>query len=90
MNHCIATYANIISEKKYVGFRVFNKENSERLTLGCFRKDNELFFNQLKGNSNMPASKESCQKIIEYCEKNNITINPVSCFDLMPALVEIV
>jgi len=89
MNHCIATYSDIIIRKQYVGFRVINKENKERLTLGCLRGPNSnlLFFNQLKGWGNSPASKESCNGIIEFCDLNKITIPYSESFDLRPALV---
>ena len=84
MEHCIATYHNIISEEKYIGLRFFNKTNQERLTLGLFRNGDTLYFNQFKGHYNSPASKDSCQKVLEYCEKNNILILENQKYDLMP------
>jgi len=74
MNHCIATYVNMFTEKKYIAFRVYY--NNERLTLGCVRNENDqLTFNQLKGYGNAPASSKSCDVIVKYCEKNNINID---------------
>lgn len=81
MNHCIATYFMIIINKNYVGFRVMNTNIPERLTLGCIRNGEKLIFNQLKGNGNRPASKESRDLVIEYCNKNNIII-PDFAYDL--------
>lgn len=81
MNHCIATYYMIIINKQYVGFRVTNTKTNERLTLGCSRNRNTLTFNQLKGNGNRPASQESRNIIIGYCNRNKITI-PHMVFDL--------
>lgn len=83
MNHCIATYHDIITNKQYVGFRVFNKETNERLTLGCYRQDKQLIFNQLKGYGNSPAQKNSCVAIIEFCKLKNIPIMQNDAFDLM-------
>ncbi len=88
MQHCIATYDDIIIRKQYVGFRVYNKKNGERLTLGCYRlqNSNELIFNQLKGVGNCPAKKDSCLAIINFCKEKNITIPDSEVFDLLPAL----
>jgi len=85
MNHCIATYHDIITNKQYVGFRVFNKETNERLTLGCYRQDNQLIFNQLKGSWNSPAQKSSCLAIVNFCKLKKIPILTNDAFDLMPA-----
>ena len=85
MNHCIATYHDIIINKHYIGFRVFNTENNERLTLGCQRLDNRLFFNQLKGWGNSRAKKDSCSDVIEFCNLNEISIPKNNAYDLMPA-----
>jgi hypothetical protein len=88
MRHCIATYDDIIIRKQYVGFRVYNKNNGERLTLGCYRgnNSNELFFNQLKGLGNYPAKKDSCLAIIEFCNEKGIKIPDSEVFDLLPGL----
>ncbi len=88
MQHCIATYDDIIIRKQYVGFRVYNKNNGERLTLGCYRmpNSNELIFNQLKGVGNSPAKKDSCLSIINFCNEKDIKIPDSEIFDLLPAL----
>ncbi len=86
MNHCIASYYNYVIEKHYIGFRVFNDKINERLTLGCVRKDSQLFFNQLKGVGNFPAKKDSCLAIIDFCKKKNILIPDSEVYDLLPAL----
>lgn len=87
MNHCIATYFDIIANKQYVGFRVTNNDKEERLTLGCIRHNGELYFNQLKGWGNHPASKESCLETIEFCKKHHIIITEEHVHDLMPAFL---
>jgi len=89
MNHCIATYSDIIIRKHYLGFRVYNKKTGERLTLGCFRNpdDDNLYFNQLKGWGNCPAKKESCVAIIEFCKAKGITITESESYDLMLAFI---
>jgi len=87
MNHCIATYHDIIINKQYVGFRVFNLETEERLTLGCYRlDDNSLIFNQLKGWGNSRARKDSCLSTIEFCNNKKILMSPRESVDLMPAI----
>jgi len=87
MNHCIATYHDIIINKQYVGFRVFNLETEERLTLGCYRlDDNSLIFNQLKGWGNSRAGKDSCLSVIEFCNNKKILMTPRESIDLMPAI----
>jgi len=87
MNHCIATYHDIIINKQYIGFRVFNLETEERLTLGCYRlNDNKLIFNQLKGFGNSRAGKDSCLSIIDFCNKKSILMSPRESVDLMPAI----
>jgi len=87
MNHCIATYHDIIINKQYIGFRVFNIETEERLTLGCYRlDDNSLIFNQLKGWGNSRAGKDSCLSIIEFCNNKKILMSPRESVDLMPAI----
>ena len=87
MQHCIATYDDIIIRKQYIGFRVYNKNNGERLTLGCHRLENSnvLYFNQLKGVGNHPAKKDSCLAIIEFCKEKDIKITESEIFDLIPA-----
>lgn len=85
MNHCIATYHDIITNKHYVGFRVFNKKSGERLTLGCHRTNNTLIFNQLKGWGNSPAKKDSCLSIIEFCKLKSIMLPNNETSDLTPA-----
>lgn len=86
MQHCIATYSDIMIRKQYVGFRIYNKASGERLTLGCFRDDsNKLYFNQLKGVGNYPAKSDSCKMIIDFCEQKNITLMHQEVHDLMPA-----
>ena len=87
MQHCIATYDDYIIRKQYVGFRVYNKSNGERLTLGCYRaqNSNELIFNQLKGVGNSPAKKDSCLAIINFCKEKDIKIPDSEIFDLLPA-----
>jgi hypothetical protein len=87
MQHCIATYDDIIIRKQYIGFRVYNKNNGERLTLGCYRPENSnsLYFNQLKGVGNAPAKKDSCLAIIDFCNKKEITLAESEIFDLLPA-----
>lgn len=85
MNHCIASYHDIIINKQYVGFRVFNLESEERLTLGCHRNGNNLFFNQLKGNSNYPAEKDSCLTVLDFCKEKGIKILESEFHDLLPA-----
>lgn len=87
MNHCIATYYNIVINKQYVGFRVINTKNDTRLTLGCIRHDDKLYFNQLKGWGNSPADKDNCLQVIEYCKKHDIAITEHHVHDLMPALM---
>jgi hypothetical protein len=72
MNHCIATYRFIIAEGEYVGFKFFNKNSWERLTLGCHLRNGKLIFNQLKAHSNYPASDESRKFAIEYCKEMKI------------------
>lgn len=72
MNHCIATYRVIIAEGEYVGFKFFNKNSWERLTLGCNLRNEKLVFNQLKAHSNYPASDESRKFAIEYCKEMKI------------------
>lgn len=85
MEHCIASYHYIVMNKQYVGFRVSNHNNHERLTLGCNRNaDDTLVFNQLKGNGNSPASAESCKVVIEFCKRNNIQMNLEHDYDLFP------
>jgi len=86
MNHCIATYHDIIINKQYVGFRVFNLKTEERLTLGCYRVDNKLIFNQLKGYGNSRAEKDSCLAIIDFCNKKTILMPPQESVDLMAAI----
>ena len=81
MNHCIATYRYIISKGEYVGFKFFNKKSWERLTLGFNVVNGDLVFNQLKAHSNYPASKESREFVIDFCEKMKIKFDPNS-FDL--------
>jgi hypothetical protein len=87
MNHCIASYYNYVIEKHYIGFRVFNDKTNERLTLGCYRLENSntLHFNQLKGNGNWPAKKDSCLAIIDFCNQKDIKILDSEAFDLLPA-----
>ena len=87
MQHCIATYDDFIIRKQYIGFRVYNKNNGERLTLGCYRvnSSNELLFNQLKGLGNSPAKKDSCLAIINFCNEKDIKIPDSEIFDLLPA-----
>lgn len=72
MNHCIASYRNIIATGEYVGFKFFNKNSWERLTLGCHLRNGKLIFNQLKAHSNYPASDESRKFAIEYCKDMKI------------------
>lgn len=86
MNHCIATYVFIVMNKKYIGFRVKNNVNNERLTLGCMRDGDKLIFNQLKGWGNRPASKKSCEMIIDYCNANKILIQEMP-YDLRFAIL---
>ena len=88
MNHCIASYHDIFINEQYVGFRIFNVNSGERLTLGCMRKPgtNNIFFNQLKAYGNYPASKESCLAIIDFCNHHKILIPESEIFDLMPAI----
>lgn len=87
MNHCIASYHDIIINKHYIGFRVFNKKTNERLTLGCQRLNNNLYFNQLKGWGNRPAKKDSCTSVIEFCNLKKIIIPKGDVYDLMPAFL---
>lgn len=90
MKHCIATYDDIIIRKQYIGFRIYNKNNGERLTLGCYRAENsnELYFNQLKGPGNYPAKKDSCLAILDFCKEKDIKIPESEVYDLMPAFRE--
>lgn len=87
MQHCIATYDDIIIRKQYIGFRVHNKFNQERLTLGCHRdvSSNKLYFNQLKGLGNYPAKKDSCLAVINFCKQKEIIIPESELHDLLPA-----
>lgn len=87
MNHCIATYYNIVINKQYVGFRITNNTNEARLTLGCIRHNDDLYFNQLKGWGNHPADKESCIQVIKFCKKHHILITEPHIHDLTPAFV---
>ena len=72
MNHCISTYRYKITDGDYVAFKFYNKKSWERLTLGFNIKNDELIFNQLKAHSNFPASKESREMVIDYCNKLNL------------------
>jgi hypothetical protein len=87
MNHCIATYFNIVINEQYVGFRVTNNNNEARLTLGCIRHNNELYFNQLKGWGNNPADKDSCIQVVKFCKKHHIHITEGHIHDLLPAFL---
>jgi hypothetical protein len=87
MNHCIATYYNIVINKQYVGFRITNNSNQARLTLGCIRHNDDLYFNQLKGWGNHPADKDSCVQVIKFCKKHHIQITEPHIHDLTPAFV---
>jgi|ERR1035437_547767 hypothetical protein len=87
MNHCIASYHDIIINKHYIGFRIFNKKTNERLTLGCQRLDNKLYFNQLKGWGNNQARKDSCISVIDFCNSKKIMIPQGDVYDLMPAFL---
>ena len=88
MNHCIATYRHIVASGKYVGVKFFNENSWERLTLGFqVREDGTLVFDQLKNHSNYPASKESCEFAVDFCERNNIECRLEMSYDLK-SLVE--
>jgi hypothetical protein len=84
MNHCIASYFQYIIDKNYIALRIYNLDIEERLTLGLYRKNDELFFNQLKGYGNTPATKESCLAVVDWCNENRITILPTELNDFMP------
>lgn len=75
MNHCIASYINIILNEKYIAFRFLNRTNFERLTLGCKIIGNNIFFEQLKAHSNYSASEYSKDLIKKHCEEKGIIIN---------------
>lgn len=83
MNHCIATYRYIVSKGEYIGFKFFNKNSWERLTLGCRNIEGDLVFDQLKAHSNYPASQESRKFVIDYCNKMKIKYNLDFNYDLM-------
>lgn len=82
MNHCIATYRHIVAGGRYIGFKFFNKKSWERLTLGFTRDNDTLVFDQLKAHSNYPATKESCEMALDFCEKNGIFADPNNHYDL--------
>lgn len=77
MNHCIASYYNIIINRQYIGLRFRNQKTSERLTLGLIRSsETQLVFNQLKAWGNYPASLESRQVVYDFCRVNGIQCDP--------------
>lgn len=86
MEHCIASYANIIASGYYIAFRVFEENTNGRFTLGLHRNAEGfgLSFDQLKGTGNAPASVPVCLATVEFCKKNGIRVSPETDYDLFP------
>jgi hypothetical protein len=86
MEHCIASYANIIASGHYIAFRVFEEETNGRFTLGLYKNAEGfgLSFDQLKGTGNSPANVQTCLATVEFCTKNGIRVSPEMDYDLFP------
>lgn len=84
MEHCIASYANYVASGNYIAFRVFEDDTNGRFTLGLHREGTDLFFDQLKGSRNYPASVPACLAALEFCNKNGIPVAVEHNNDLFP------
>ncbi len=80
MDHCIQVYIDRVLSNIFIPVRVYDKISRERATLGITIDKNKLIFNQLKGFENSRATKFLIDTVLEYCKKNNISINSNQTF----------
>nr|QBM02728.1 hypothetical protein [uncultured archaeon] len=72
MNHCIYTYLDRIVNRDYMAVHVQHIISNERATLGLYRKNGGLEFDQLKGYRNSRASRELIEGVLEFIQINKI------------------
>lgn len=72
MNHCIYTYLDRVVNRDYMPVHVQHTISNERATLGLYRKDGGLEFDQLKGYRNSRASREMIDAVLKFIEINKI------------------
>ena len=72
MGHCIYTYLDRVVNRDYIAVHVQHIISNERATLGLFRKNGGLEFDQLKGYRNSRASREMIEGVLEFMDINKI------------------
>jgi hypothetical protein len=72
MAHCIYTYLDRVVNRDYIAVHVQHVISNERATLGLYRKNGSIEFDQLKGYRNSRATGEMIEAVLEFLEKNKI------------------
>lgn len=72
MGHCIYTYLDRVVNRDYIAVHVQHTISNERATLGLFRKNGGLEFDQLKGYRNSRATREMIEGVLEFMDINKI------------------
>ena len=72
MSHCIYTYLDRVVNRDYIAVHVQHIISNERATLGLYRKNGSLEFDQLKGYRNSRATREMIEGVLEFLEINKI------------------
>lgn len=72
MSHCIYTYLDRVVNRDYVAVHVQHTISNERATLGLYRKNGSIEFDQLKGYRNSRASRELIEAVLEFLDVNKI------------------
>jgi predicted metal-dependent hydrolase len=72
MSHCIYTYLDRVVNRDYIAVHVQHSISNERATLGLYRKNGSIEFDQLKGYRNSRATREMIEAVLEFLDINKI------------------